>query len=179
MSLINIINGFVIVHDLNKKIDYVTLYYITLFHTMFHTIQCLSFVLVVLSSHRGYTSRGVLQKNCTWICLPEFKFWLSLYLNLSPFTTHPYTNFVQKTPNFATIGCVLPPFAQNTPNLCKLGAFICDENPSIAIPKSAKKCAKRQTHIHIPSQCNLPTSVSYGSTDVFWPFASILTTTRT
>ena len=44
------------------------------------------------------------------------KFCLLLYLILSPFTTHQYTNCVQKVPNFATVGCFLPSFAQNTPN---------------------------------------------------------------
>ena len=84
------------------------------------------------------------------------KFRLSLYLILSPFTTHQYTNFAQNT-HFCSnwvLFTVIPP---NTPYLCKVGAFICDENPTIAIPKSAKKRPKRQAHIiRIPCQCEYP-----------------------
>ena len=84
------------------------------------------------------------------------KFWLSLNLSFSTFTTHQYTNFVQKSHNFAKIGCFLPSFAQNTPNLCKLGAFICDETHPITLPKYVKKHPERPAHIRIPCQCEYP-----------------------
>ena len=55
------------------------------------------------------------------------------------------------------LGAFLPSFSQNTPNLYKLGAFICDKkkNP-IDIPKYAKRPPKRQTHIRKPCQCEYP-----------------------
>ena len=69
-------------------------------------------------------------------------------------------NLYKKASNFAQTGCFLPSFAHNTPNLCKLGTFICDET-SIAIPKFMKRYPKRQAHIlkpcqyEYPPQCNL------------------------
>ena len=77
-----------------------------------------------ISSRGGHTSKNLV---CGCACQTS-KFWLSLYLIYSLFATHLFTNFVQKTQNFAKIWCFSPSFAQNTPNLCKLGAFICDEN---------------------------------------------------
>ena len=65
---------------------------------------------------------GYLEKFCMWMCLPEFKILTFAILNFVPFTTHQYVNFVKKTSNFATVGCFLPSFAQNTPNLFKVGA---------------------------------------------------------
>ena len=37
------------------------------------------------------------KKNCMWMYLPDFENWLSLYLFLSPVTTHRYTNLVKNT----------------------------------------------------------------------------------
>ena len=84
------------------------------------------------------------------------KIWLSLYQFFAKFPTHQYTIFERKAPNLDQIGCFLQQFAQNTPNLCNLGSFVSDENPPIAIPNFAKKCPKRQAHIHIPCQCENP-----------------------
>ena len=89
-----------------------------------------------------------------------------VYLILSPFTTHQYTNFVQKTPNFAKIWCFLPSFAQNRPNLCKLGAFIYDENTPDRYTKIREKAPqKARTYKYTmsmwlpPSPCRVPIRV--------------------
>ena len=74
---------------------------------------------------------------------------------LSQFTTHQYTNSMQKTTNFAPIGCFLPKLAQNTPNLCKLGTILCDSTPP---PRCAKICEKAPQKAGTPYQCETPQS---------------------
>ena len=66
----------------------------------------------------------------------------------------------EKHPIWLKIGCFLPQFAQNTPNLGNLGSFISDKNPPIAIPNFAKQHLKRQAHTCIPCQCENPPGTS-------------------
>ena len=74
------------------------------------------------------------------MCLPDFNFFSFAILIF--FTHLPPIN--------------IPVFVPKTPNLCKLGTFVCEENPLIDIPKSAKKHLKRHAHTRIPSQCENP-----------------------
>ena len=68
---------------------------------------------------------------------------------LSSFTTHQYTNFIQKTPNFAQTGCFLWVFAQITPNLCKSGTFTCDKKPRSLLYQNLQKSAPKGRHIYV------------------------------
>ena len=55
----------------------------------------------------NWIAPGGTSKNCVHECACwTLKFWLSLYLILSPFTTHQYTNFVQKHPIWLKLGAV-------------------------------------------------------------------------
>ena len=63
------------------------------------------------------------------------------YIYLFSLTTHQYTNFVQNTPSFAQIGCILQYFAQITPNLCKLGTLVM--TPSPITTKICKKAPRK------------------------------------
>ena len=54
------------------------------------------------------------------------KFWLSIYLlSFGSHTNHQYINFVQKHPSLLNLGAFYD--NKNTPNLCKLGIFVCNE----------------------------------------------------
>ncbi len=57
---------------------------------------------------------------------------------------HQSIYFLEKAHNFAKIGCFFP---QNTQNLLKLGAFICNENPPISIYQNPSKSTPKDRHI--------------------------------
>ena len=82
--------------------------------------------------------RGYVCQNCMWMCLLHLE---KLTFSIPTFSTitHPSVyHFRKKSTQFCSIGCFLPKFAQNTPNLYNLSSVICDENLPIAIPKFAK-----------------------------------------
>ena len=66
-----------------------------------------------------------------------------------------YTNFIPKTPNFAQIGRFNDNLLQMASNLCKLGVFVCDENPD-RYTKLCNKSTPKGRHIRIPCQCETP-----------------------
>ena len=105
------------------------------------------------SPFRGGGLRKFFVRGCACRAL---KFWFSLYLFMSPFTTHQYTNFDQKQPMLLKLGAFYN-------NLLTTHQIYGDENALITIPKFAKKKKKkkkkkknhprRQVHIRIPCQC--------------------------
>ena len=73
---------------------------------------------------RIHPQRGYFKKFCMWMYLLDFEILTFIIPNFVPFTTHQYTILYKKHPIFAQIGCFLPSFAQNTPNLSIFGALI-------------------------------------------------------
>ena len=61
-----------------------------------------------------------------------------------PIYHHQVPISYKTAPNFAHIGYSLRYFPKNTSNLCKLGVFLCDENPPIAVPKFAQQQKKKK-----------------------------------
>ena len=92
---------------------------------------------------------------CGYACW-TLKFWLSLYLILSPFTTHQYTNFVQKHPILLKFGAFYHHLLKINPIYVNWVPSSMMKTPPISIPKSAKKHPKRHVHISIPCQCDYP-----------------------
>ena len=93
--------------------------------------------------HSGEASSENLVRGCA--CRTS-KFWLSLYLFLSPFTTHHYTDFVKKYTPFRPNWVLLRYFLLNL----RFGCFVCDENPPIAIQKISEKAPKKAgTYIYV------------------------------
>ena len=77
-------------------------------------------------------------ENLVWGCgCQTSKSWL-LLIYFCPLTTHQYTNFVQKSPNFGAFSDNLLKI-ENTPNLYNSGTFVSTENPVIAISTFTKK----------------------------------------
>ena len=67
-----------------------------------------------------------------WMCLADFKILIFAIPIFPPLTIHEYTGyanslFIQKNTQFCLYWMLFTIYTQNTPNSCKLGAFVCDE----------------------------------------------------
>ena len=110
-------------------------------------------ILRLTESLSGITTGKGNSKIFMWMCLLVFKILTFAVPTFVPIYHPSNLHFFQKkTLNFAKTQS----FGQNTPKLCKLGVFICDENISITILKSEKKGPKRLTHKGIPCQYEYP-----------------------
>ena len=99
-----------------------------------------------------FTLMGVVWKNLYVDVPPDFEILTFAIPYFVPIYYPSIYQFCTKNTQFAKIGCFLPSFAQNTPNLCKLGAFILWSKPPDHYIKICEKVPRKAgTYMYIMS----------------------------